>query len=74
MFSAKIQHPRPSQRWSSRPYVHSWHTVIRLSERKLLQNVLNETGGNKADAARRLGIQRRLLYEKMKALGMESSE
>ncbi|WP_251106778.1 helix-turn-helix domain-containing protein [Alloacidobacterium dinghuense] len=47
---------------------------MRLSERKLLQNVLNETGGNKADAARRLGIQRRLLYEKMKALGMESSE
>jgi hypothetical protein len=27
-----------------------------------------------ADAARRLGIQRRLLCEKMKALGMESSE
>jgi len=36
--------------------------------------ITNESGGNKADAARRLGIQRRLLYEKMRALGIESSE
>ena len=51
-----------------------FHESVAAWERKLVENALNESGGNKADAARRLGIQRRLLYEKMKALGMESSE
>ena len=43
-------------------------------ETKLIANALGESNGNKADATRRLGIQRRLLYEKMKAFCMEPSE
>jgi len=31
---------------------------------------LEESAGNKAEAARRLGIHRRLLYEKLKEFGM----
>jgi DNA-binding NtrC family response regulator len=42
--------------------------------RKLVENALNESGGNKTDAARRLGIQQRLRYQKMKALTLEPSE
>jgi DNA-binding NtrC family response regulator len=51
-----------------------FHESVAAWERKLVENALNDSGGNKADAARRLGIQRRLLYEKMKALGIESSD
>lgn len=51
-----------------------FHESVAAWEAKLLENALSESGGNKADAARRLGIQRRLLYEKMKVLGIESSE
>jgi DNA-binding NtrC family response regulator len=51
-----------------------FHESVAAWERKLVESALIESGGNKADAARRLGIQRRLLYEKMKALGLESSE
>jgi DNA-binding NtrC family response regulator len=48
-----------------------FHESVAAWERKLIENALTESGGNKAEAARRLGIQRRLLYEKMKAFGME---
>ncbi len=51
-----------------------FHESVAAWERKLIESALIVSGGNKADAARRLGIQRRLLYEKMKALGLESSE
>jgi DNA-binding NtrC family response regulator len=51
-----------------------FHESVAAWERKLVESALIESGGNKADAARRLGIQRRLLYEKMKALGMESGD
>lgn len=34
-------------------------------ERKLLQQALAEAGGNRSEAARRLGVNRRLIYEKL---------
>jgi DNA-binding NtrC family response regulator len=43
-------------------------------EKKLICTALDGANGNKADAARRLGIQRRLLYDKLKALGLESTD
>ena len=51
-----------------------FHESVAVWERKVVENALNESGGNKTDAARSLGIQRRLFYEKMKALGIESSD
>jgi len=40
-------------------------------ERQAIREMLEECSGNKAEAARRLGIQRSTLYEKMKRLGMD---
>lgn len=37
-----------------------------------LENAILMAGGNKAEAARRLGIHRRLLYEKLQQFGMQS--
>ena len=51
-----------------------FHESVAMWERKLIENALNESLGNKADAARRLRVQRRLLYEKLKALGLDSRE
>ncbi len=50
--------------WQDLPF----HEAIAYCERYLIQRALRQSGGNKSDAARRLGIQRRLLYEKMMQL------
>lgn len=42
-----------------------FHDAVASLEKQLLQNALNSAGENKAEAARRLGIHRRLLYEKL---------
>lgn len=39
-------------------------------EKRLIENALRQTEGNKAKAARSLGIERSVLYYKMKKLGM----
>jgi len=39
-------------------------------EAQLVKAALGEAQGNKAEAARILGIQRRLLYEKLSELGL----
>jgi DNA-binding NtrC family response regulator len=44
--------------------------VIRRVESHLIRAALQDAHGNKAEAARILGIQRRLLYEKMAEFGM----
>ncbi len=52
------------------PYREGYRTVIRAVEAQLLRAALQDAKGNKAEAARILGIQRRLLYEKMTELGL----
>jgi len=47
---------------------HEW--VHRL-ERRLIQRALEESDGNRSLAARRLGISRRLLYDKIKQLELD---
>jgi DNA-binding NtrC family response regulator len=44
--------------------------VIRRVENQLVRAALHDAQGNKAEAARILGIQRRLLYEKMAEFGL----
>ena len=46
--------------------------VARL-ERAMIWRALAASGGNRAEAARRLGIQRQLLYDKMRRYGLELS-
>jgi DNA-binding NtrC family response regulator len=42
-----------------------FHKSIAELEKRLISKVLKETGGNKSEAANRLQINRRLLYNKM---------
>lgn len=51
-----------------------FHESVAAWERRLISTALQSARGNKADAARRLGIQRRLLYEKLRTLELEPPE
>ncbi|WP_431268039.1 sigma-54-dependent transcriptional regulator [Dankookia sp. P2] len=48
-------------------------TAIARLERAMLLRALSETGGNRAEAARRLGIHRQLLYAKLRQFGLETA-
>ncbi len=50
-----------------------FHESVAAWERRLLSNALEAAKGNKAEAARSLGIQRRLLYDKLQQLGLETT-
>lgn len=52
------------------PHREGYWTVIRQVEKRLLRTALEEANGNKAEVARVLGIQRRLLYEKINEFGL----
>ena len=45
--------------------------MLEEAERRTIIQVLKETGGNKLYAARRLGIGRQTLYNKIKALRID---
>jgi DNA-binding NtrC family response regulator len=47
-----------------------FHDAVASWERHLIEQALQASQGNKSDAARRLGVHRRLLYEKLAQLGM----
>jgi two-component system response regulator AtoC len=47
-----------------------FHHAVASLERHLIEQALKASHGNKSDAARRLGIHRRLLYEKLTQFGM----
>lgn len=46
-------------------------TATARLERVLIGRALEQSGGNRAEAARRLGIHRQLLYQKLKTLGLD---
>ncbi|MBL8216743.1 MAG: sigma-54-dependent Fis family transcriptional regulator [Bryobacterales bacterium] len=57
--------------WESQvPYRDGYWAVLRRVESALVKAALREAGGNKTEAARILGVQRRLLYQKMAELGI----
>jgi two-component system response regulator AtoC len=61
----------PSNGWLQQiPYRQGYWNVIRNVEAQLIKSALGEAQGNKAEAARILGVQRRLLYEKISELGL----
>jgi DNA-binding NtrC family response regulator len=47
-----------------------FHDAVASWERHLIEQALMASEGNKTDAARRLGIHRRLFYEKLTQFGM----
>jgi DNA-binding NtrC family response regulator len=48
-----------------------FHDAVASWERHLIKQALKASDGNKSDAARRLGVHRRLLYEKLAGLGIK---
>lgn len=52
------------------PYHDGYWQVIRQVEARMVKAALGEAQGNKTEAARILGIHRRLLYEKLSELGL----
>ena len=64
--------PSMSGAWESNaPYRDGYWPVLRRVEMELIRAALREAGGNKTEAARILGVQRRLLYQKMAELGFK---
>lgn len=45
--------------------------AVERLERLLIANALAQAGGNRAEAARRLGIHRQLLYRKLTQYGLD---
>jgi hypothetical protein len=52
------------------PLDAGFHSIVRSLERSLIERALAESNGNRTDAAARLGISRRLLYDKLKQLDL----
>ncbi|MGB8885942.1 MAG: sigma-54 dependent transcriptional regulator [Candidatus Korobacteraceae bacterium] len=48
-----------------------FHQSVAEWEKRLIMTALQQANGNKAEAARKLGMHRRLLYEKLKQFGLE---
>ena len=48
-----------------------FHNAVASWERHLIERAMKASQGNKSDAARRLGIHRRLLYEKLTQFGLD---
>ena len=47
-------------------------TLMEAMERNAIMQMLKETGGNKLETAKRLGIGRQTLYNKIKVYGIET--
>ena len=57
--------------WESQvPFHDGYWAVLKRVERELVCAAMREADGNKTDAARILGVQRRLLYQKLTELGL----
>lgn len=67
--SVTTKSPEMLEDWLNLPF----HQSVAQWEKHLITRALAEASGNKAEAARRLGIHRRLLYEKLVALELGSS-
>ncbi len=49
----------------------SLKTVVEEAEKLVINQTLSDTGGNRSEAAKRLGIGRRTLYDKISAYGLD---
>ncbi len=54
------------------PFLAEQEMTIREAEKQLMIRALNETSGNRAEAARRIGISRRTFYRKLKEYQLEN--
>ena len=73
---AEIQVRAPSERLGARwadqvPLEVGWQANVSELEKSLVERALRQAQGNKSKTAELLDIHRRLLYEKMRAYGIE---
>lgn len=70
----RIQLPdstRPKESHAHEESGLSFHEQVARFEKELILTALRKTGGNKSEAAKLLGVHRRLLYNKIKELDIE---
>src|SRR6202522_172921 len=67
---AKAKRPAPGAFDTQAAIGMPFHEAVASWERHLIEQALKASNGNKSDAARRLQIHRRLLYEKLAQLGL----
>ncbi|MBD3333707.1 AAA domain-containing protein [candidate division GN15 bacterium] len=60
----------PTEQPASEPYAGDSPRSMEEMEQQLIEKVLEQTGGNRKEAARRLGIGERTLYRKIKKYGL----
>lgn len=65
---------RPPDPFDSVPLAAGYHETVARLERRLVERALAEAAGNRTRAAELLGINRRLLYDKMKEFGIEADK
>ena len=65
------EHLFPESQSAPKRTVASSERSLRGMERALIEQVLSESGGNRSEAARVLGVNRATLYNKLKAYGLE---
>ena len=63
--------PSPRSRSPGEDAADTNFTLLEGVERNAIVQMLKETGGNKLETAKRLGIGRQTLYNKIKAYGIE---
>jgi two-component system NtrC family response regulator len=64
------ERPTRSDPFDSLPLDEGFHALVRRLERRLIERALEDANGNRTEAAARLGISRRLLYDKLQQLGL----
>ena len=62
------ERPTRSDPFDSLPLEEGFHALVRRLERRLIERALEDAKGNRTEAAARLGISRRLLYDKLEQL------
>jgi len=73
------QHLSPASEWGTidpmdlLPLEEGFHQLVARLEKRLIERALAQAGGNRTRAAEILKIHRRLLYDKMRQYGIETS-
>jgi len=70
-FDEKTAIPRYNPAQGLEPYIKS---LLERAERKIITSTLEETGWNRTEAAGRLKVSRKTLFNKMRDYGLESDE
>jgi DNA-binding NtrC family response regulator len=66
--------PANADGWMDRPLKEFIASTVATAESNYLRRLLQSTNGSLSEAAKRAGVDRKSIYNKMKAYGLEKSE